>query len=75
MEDLMQEIVQHEIHVPPSNPPPNEWVCPLGSTEPEEDDQDITFPGSGRWGPLRQPTPSAEPEQLVGGRVPSGPPL
>ena len=58
----------------PSNPPPNEWVCPMGSREPEEDDQEVTFPGGGRWGPPRQPTPSTEPEQLVGGRVPSGPP-
>ena len=73
MEDLMQESVQCEIHAPPSNPPPNEWVCQSGSREPEEDDQEVTFPGEGRWGPLRQPTPPAEPEQPAGGRVPSGP--
>ena len=36
MEDLTQETVQCEIHVPPSNPPPNEWVCPLGSRESKE---------------------------------------
>ena len=72
IQDLMQEIVQHKLTMPPSNPPPNEWVHPLGSREPEEDDQEVTFPGGGRWGPLRQPTPV--PEQPAGGRVPSGPP-
>ena len=51
------------------------WVCPLGSRNPEDDDQEVTFPGGGRWGPLRQPTPSLEPEQSTGGGVSSGPPL
>ena len=36
IKDLLQEIAQHELTVPPSNPPPNEWVCPLGSREPED---------------------------------------
>ena len=44
----------------------------MGSREPKEDDQEVTFPGGGRWGPLRQPTPVAE--QPAGERVPSGPP-
>ena len=74
MEDLTQEIVQCEIHVPPSNPPPNKWVCPSGSRELKEDDQEVTFPGGGRWGPPRLPTLPAEPERPAGGRVPSGPP-
>ena len=74
MEDLMQEIVQCKIHVPPSNHPPNKWVCPSGSREPKEDDQEVTFPGGGRWGPPRQPTPPTEPERPAGGRVPSRPP-
>ena len=38
MEDLTQEIVQHELTVPPATPP-NEWVCPSGSRDLEEDDQ------------------------------------
>ena len=59
----------------PSSPPPNEWLHPLGSREPQEDDQEVTFPGGRRWGPPRQPTSSAEPEQSAGGRVPSGPHL
>ena len=29
----------------PSSPPPSKWACPLGSREPEEDDQEVTFPG------------------------------
>ena len=58
----------------PQQSPPNEWVHPSGGREPKEDDWEVTFPGGGRWGPLRQPTPSAEPEQLAGGRVPSQPP-
>ena len=70
----MQEIGQCEMHMPPSYPPPNEWVCPSGSTEPKEDDQEVTFPGGGRWHPLRQPTPPVEPERPAGGRVLSGPP-
>ena len=56
----------------PSSPPPSKWACPLGSREPKVDDQYVTFPGGGRWGPLRQPTLAAE--QPAGGRVPSGPP-
>ena len=68
----MQEIAQHELTVPPSFPPPNDWVHPLGSREPKEDDQKVTFPGGGRWGPERQTTP--DPESLAEGRVPSGPP-
>ena len=59
----------------PNSPPPNTWVCPSGSRNPDEDDQEVTFPGGGRWGPSRQPTPSPEPEQSAGGGVPSGPPL
>ena len=69
---LTQEIVQHKLTVPPSYPPPNDWVCPLGSREPKEDDQEVTFPGGGRWGPERQTT--LVPESSAGGRVPSGPP-
>ena len=68
----MQEIAQCELTVPPSKPPPNEWVCPLGSREPKDNDQEVTFPGGGRWGPSRQPTPV--PEQPAGGRVPFEPP-
>ena len=72
VQDLMQEIVQHKLTVPPSNPPPNNWVCPSGSREPKEDDQEVTFPGGGRWGLEEQPTPA--PESPAGGRVHSGPP-
>ena len=72
VKDLMQETMQCELTVPPSNPPPNDWVCPLGSRELEEDDQEVTFQGGGRWGPERQPTPV--PESPAGGRVPSGTP-
>ena len=60
-----------QIDCTPSNPPPNDWVCPLGSREPEEDDQEVTFPGGGRWGPERQTFPV--PNSPAGGRVPSGP--
>ena len=35
VEDLTQEIAQCRIDMPPSSPPPNEWVCPSGSREPE----------------------------------------
>ena len=61
-----------QIDCVPQQPPPNEWVYPLGSREPKEDDQEVTFPGGGRWDPPRQPTPV--PEQPAWGRVPSGPP-
>ena len=37
-------------------------------------DQEVTTPGGGRWGPMGQSTPPAEPEQPAGGKVPSGPP-
>ena len=72
IQDLMQEITQHELDCASQQPPPNDWVCPSGSREPKEDDQEVTFPGGGRWGPERQPTPV--PESPAGGRVPSGPP-
>ena len=72
MEELHQEIMQLGMSAPPSSPPPSKWACLSGSREPEEDDQEVTFPGGGRWGPLRQPTPAAE--QPAAGRVPSGPP-
>ena len=44
----MQEIVQHKLTVPPSNPPPRDWACLSGSGVPEEDDQEVTFLGGGR---------------------------
>ena len=72
VEELHQEITQCEMNAPLSSPPPSKWACPLGSREPKEDDQEVTFPGEGRWGPLRQPTPAAE--QPAGGRVHSGSP-
>ena len=72
IKDLMQEIAQHELLVPHSNPPPHDWACPSGSREPKEDDQEVTFPGGGRWGPERQTTPV--PHSPAEGRVPSGPP-
>ena len=75
MENLTKEVAQCKVNVPSSSPPLNTWVHPLGSRVPEEDDWEVTFPGGGRWGPLRQPTPSTEPEQSAGLRVPSGPPL
>ena len=46
--DLLQEIVQCKLTVPPSNPPPRNWPHPSGSGVPEEDDQEVTFPGGGR---------------------------
>ena len=64
--------MQHGLTAPPSNPPPHDWVHPSGSREPEEDDQEVTFPGGGRWGPERQTTPVLH--LPAGGRVPSGPP-
>ena len=64
--------MQHELTVPPSNSPPNDWACPSGSREPEEDDWEVTYPGGGRWGPERQTTPVLN--SPAGGRVPSGPP-
>ena len=57
---------------PPAIPLLIDWVCPSGSREPEEDDQEVAFPGGERWGPERQTTPV--PESPAGGRVPSEPP-
>ena len=71
IKDLTQEIAQCESLAPPSNPPPHDWACPLGSREPKEDDWEVTFPGGGRWGPERQTTPVLN--SPAGGRVPSGP--
>ena len=59
--DLLQEIAQCELTVPPSYPPPREWARPSGNTVPEENDQEVTFPGGGRvpTGPQSQPISSA----------------
>ena len=72
IKDLMQEIAQCKLIVPPSNPPPHDWAHPLGSREPKEDDWEVTIPGGRRWDPERQTTPV--PHSPAGGRVPSGPP-
>ena len=55
VEDLKQEIAQCKVNVPPSSPPPNTWVHPSESRNPKEDDQEVTFPGGGRWDPLGNP--------------------
>ena len=47
----------HESTVPPSYPPPRDWACPSGSSVPEEDDQEVTFPGGGRVPTRPQPQP------------------
>ena len=49
VQDLSQEMSQCGLTAPPSNPPPHDWTHPSGSQEPEEDDQEVTFPGGGRW--------------------------
>ena len=48
--------MQCKLTVPPSNPPPRDWACLLGSGVPEEDNQEVTFPGGERVpsGPLPQ---------------------
>ena len=59
--DLLQEIVQCKSMAPPSYPPPRDWAHPLGSGAPEEDYQEVTFPGGGRvpTGPqLQTPCPA-----------------
>ena len=58
--DLSQEIVQHKLIAPPSIPPPRDWACPSGSGVPEEDDQEVTFPGGERV-PSGPQLPSASP--------------
>ena len=45
VEELHQEITQSEMNAPLSSLPPSKWACPSGSREPEEDDQEVTFPG------------------------------
>ena len=59
VKDLMQEIVQCKLAATPSNPPPNDWVCPSGSREPKEDDQEVTFPGGGKVGSREANHPSS----------------
>ena len=68
--DLSQEIVQCKSMVPPSYPLPRDWACPSGSSVPEEDDQEITFPGGGRV-PTRPPPWPGNPAPA--GWVPTGP--
>ena len=48
-----------QINCTPQQPPPRDWACLLGSGVPEEDDQEVTFPGGGR-------VPSGPPPQSPG---------
>ena len=68
--DLSQEIAQCKSTVPPIYPLPRDWACPSGSGVPEEDDQEVTFPGGGRvpTGPPPWPVNPAP-----AGWVPTGP--
>ena len=68
---LLKEIVQCELTVPPSNPLQMNGYTHQAVESPRRMKK-VTFPGGGRWGPLRQPTPVVE--QPAGERVPSGPP-
>ena len=74
MEDLHQDIALHELHASPSNPQPTPWGKPSGSSNFNEDDQEVTFPRGGGWVPPRQPSPTPAPAQPDGGWVPLGPP-
>ena len=74
IEDLHQEITLCELHAPPSNPQPTPWGKPSGSSNFDEDDQEVTFPRGGGLVPLRQPSPTPAPAQPDGGWVPPGPP-
>ena len=56
--------------MPPSYPLPRDWVCPSGSSVPEEDDKEVTFPGGGRV-PTRPPPQPGNPAPV--GWVPTGP--
>ena len=56
--------------VPPSYPLPQDWACPLGSSVPEDNDQEVTFPGGGRV-PTRPPPQPVNPSPA--GWVPTGP--
>ena len=50
-----------QINCTPQQPPPRDWAWLLGSGVPEEDDQEVTFPGGGRVhsGPqLQAPCPA-----------------
>ena len=74
MEDLHQEIALCGLHAPPSNPQPTPWGKSSGSSNFDEDDQEVTFQRGGGWVPLRQPSPTPAPVQPDGGWVPQGPP-
>ena len=72
MEDLHQEITLCELNPPPRSPPPTPWGNPVGSRDPDADDQEVTFLRGGGWVPPGQP--SQPPTQLDGGWVHLGPP-
>ena len=74
MEDLHQKIALHDQHAPPSNPKQTLWGKPSGSSNFDEDDQEVTFPQGGGWVPPRQPSPTLALVQPDGGWVPQEPP-
>ena len=70
MEDLCQVIALCELNAPPRSPPPMPWGHPSGRRNPNEDDQEVTFPRGGGWVPLGQPSPSPAPAWPDGGWAP-----
>ena len=74
MEDLCQDIALHEEHAPPSNPQTTPWGKHSGSSNFNEDDQEVTFPRGGGWVPPGQPSPTPAPVQPDGRWVPPRPP-
>ena len=74
MEDLCQEITLCELNAPPRSPPPTPGGHPLGSGNPSEDEQEVTFLRGGGWVPPGQTSPSPVSTQPDGWWIPLGPP-
>ena len=73
-EDLCQEVALHELNTPSRSPPPTLWETPARAGDPDEGDQEVTFPRGGGWDPPGHPTPPTAPTWPDGGWVPQGPP-
>ena len=68
VEDLCQEIALHELHAPPRNPQPTPWGEPSGSSNPNGDDQKVTFPrGEGGFPQDNHPHLLPQHDQMEGG--------
>ena len=67
MDDPCQEVMLHELNMPPNGPPPVPWRNEVEDVVQEEDDWEVIFLRGGGWVPPEQPFRTPAPPQFHGG--------